>query len=431
MMLVQPGISVVVGSSTELLFVRPETGNWRGSGRVKAPVTTQQADEKCKREIEVNGRRVLTCRSRRRRKRQQRTLQTRATRAESTRRMLTCDLLPSRAVVRGEGVLPLHSTEEWEFWLMEGGGQTGCWPGPLPTNSQIPADTLRRAKFCIICNPPNPSFRPHASTLKFLPDRAAHGGMLLPTIYVSPHVWCLAANAINKTQLQSPVRVSRTYKRKTECKALTPKLLEKARQPANYGVSKRKVANEVGVEDSTLRKRYKSTFTPDQEVEILQHFRELEVRFYGLSFKTLRHLAFMHSVRNEVTHRSDTDTELAGKEWARYFIKRRGLCLRQPQKTSIAIIMGFNRVQLNHYFDNLESLVRTGTFTPSRVYNMDETGIQAGPGKLCRIVSTKGTRNVIKAVAADKGQTFSIACAMSATISHQLLFLQGSARILL
>lgn len=219
----------------------------------------------------------------------------------------------------------------------------------------------------------------------------------------------------------------RTYRRKTDSKPLTPQLLEEARQLINRGVSKRKAADEVGVKESTLRKRlkkgfgvnnlgrYKSTFTPEQEVEILQHCKDLEARFYGLSFKALRHLAFIYAVRNQITHRFDINAELAGKEWARSFIKRHGLCLRQPQKTSIARIMGFNEVQVNNYFDNLEALMRKHTFPPSRVYNMDESGIQTVPGKLCRIVSTKGKRNVNKAVAADKGQTISIACAMSAT----------------
>ncbi|KAJ8873994.1 hypothetical protein PR048_024834 [Dryococelus australis] len=46
---------------------------------------------------------------------------------------------------------------------------------------------------------------------------------------------------------------------------------------------------------------------------------------------------------------------------------------------------------------------------------MDETGIQMVPEKLCRFASTKGTRDVNKAVVADKGQTISIAHALSAT----------------
>ncbi|KAJ8876916.1 hypothetical protein PR048_021365 [Dryococelus australis] len=103
----------------------------------------------------------------------------------------------------------------------------------------------------------------------------------------------------------------------------------------------------------------------------------------------------MYAVRNEVIRQFDTDAELTGKEWAQYFMKLHGLCLWQPQKTSIARSMGFNRVQLNNYLDNLESLMRTHTFSPIRVYNMDETGIQMVPGKLCRIAVTFAKENNI------------------------------------
>ncbi|KAJ8897177.1 hypothetical protein PR048_002523 [Dryococelus australis] len=74
------------------------------------------------------------------------------------------------------------------------------------------------------------------------------------------------------------------------------------------------------------------------------------------------------------------------------------------KKSSIARIMGFNRVQLKHYFDSLESFIRTHTFHP--VESITWTKL---------IESSKGTRNVNKAVTADKGQPISIACVMSAT----------------
>ncbi|XP_039282920.1 uncharacterized protein LOC120351048 [Nilaparvata lugens] len=91
---------------------------------------------------------------------------------------------------------------------------------------------------------------------------------------------------------------------------------------------------------------------------------------------------------------------------------------QQLGKTSVARIMGFNRVQLNNYFNNLETVMEKYGFSSDRLYNMDETGVQTVPNKLPKHVAPKGKREVGKSVAAEQGQTVTVVCSMSAVGHH-------------
>lgn len=104
----------------------------------------------------------------------------------------------------------------------------------------------------------------------------------------------------------------------------------------------------------------------------------------------------------------------AGKDFAIAFMRRHNLSLRTPRKTSVARTMGFNRVQIGHYFDNLKEAYQKYGFTPDRIFNVDETGIQTVPGKLPKIVSNIGQKEVSKNVSAEQGQTVTVVCCLSA-----------------
>ncbi|XP_060520847.1 uncharacterized protein LOC132698671 [Cylas formicarius] len=76
--------------------------------------------------------------------------------------------------------------------------------------------------------------------------------------------------------------------------------------------------------------------------------------------------------------------------------------------------MGFNRFQVNQFYDNLQSLQDQYKFKPTRIYNMDESGINTVPKK----ISIKGKKLVGKIVSAERGRTITLVCAMSATESY-------------
>jgi hypothetical protein len=70
---------------------------------------------------------------------------------------------------------------------------------------------------------------------------------------------------------------------------------------------------------------------------------------------------------NKLTHRFDKTAKLAGKDWANQFRKKHNLSLRQPEKTSVARAMGFNRVQVDLFFNNLRRMYEKYKFNPHQI----------------------------------------------------------------
>lgn len=144
-----------------------------------------------------------------------------------------------------------------------------------------------------------------------------------------------------------------------------------------------------------------------------EHCRQLDFRFYGLRLKEFRSLAYEFASKNGIE--TPFKNGLAGYEWAKSFLRRHNLSLRVPQKTSIARAMGFNRTQVNAFYDLLAEMLAKYSFPPSRIFNMDESGISTVPNKIPRVVSSKGKRCVGKAVAAERGETITVVIAFSAS----------------
>ena len=189
-------------------------------------------------------------------------------------------------------------------------------------------------------------------------------------------------------------------------------------------MSIRRAAKEIGFNEKTLRDRlkkgggdklgrFRKTFTADQE-ELVSHCVALNQRFFGLTLKSLQFLLFKYAEENSITHQFPVESQLAGRDFMREFMKRNRLSLRVPQKTSVTRAKSFNTVQLSQYFDNLGSALKKYKFTPNQIYNMDETGIQTVPNKVPLHVAPRGKREVAKTVAAEQGQIVTVVCAMNA-----------------
>lgn len=207
---------------------------------------------------------------------------------------------------------------------------------------------------------------------------------------------------------------------------MTEEQLKEARLWIQRGFSIRKAAKEVGFDEKTLRNRLKTktaggkfgrkkTFTKEQEEALVKHCVQLDKRFFGLTLKSLRFLLFEYAEENKIPHQFSCTSKLAGRDFTRNFMKRNSLSLRVPRKTSVARTMGFNRVQLSLYFENLKAALEKFQFGPHQIYNMDESGVQTVPNKLPKHVAPTGKRDVSKTVAAEQGQTVTAVCAMSAT----------------
>lgn len=217
------------------------------------------------------------------------------------------------------------------------------------------------------------------------------------------------------------------YKRKTNrTLKFTQELLDEARRRIGEGKSKRSVADALGVNESSLRKRLKSgtvpvclgrfkpVFTADQERELADHMKDLDNRFYGLRMKDVKLLAYQYAELNHINHRFNQEKKMAGTHWVRDFARRNILSLRVPEKVSLARATGFNKIQCKRFFDNLRKCYENTIVPAHRIFNMDETGMSTVPNKMPKVFASKGKRTVSKVVAAERGQLVTAVCCMGA-----------------
>ncbi|KAL3272906.1 hypothetical protein HHI36_014365, partial [Cryptolaemus montrouzieri] len=85
---------------------------------------------------------------------------------------------------------------------------------------------------------------------------------------------------------------------------------------------------------------------------------------------------------------------MARVDCMRNFFKNYNLSLRTSQKTSLEMIMGFNKIQVEKFYDNQTKIMSDQKFPPSRIYNMNETGITTVPNIIPKVVAVKWKQSV-------------------------------------
>ena len=160
----------------------------------------------------------------------------------------------------------------------------------------------------------------------------------------------------------------------------------------------------------------KPVFSEAMDNELVRHVKDMESRLFGFSPSQLRKVAYQYAEANEIDHPFSQEEKAAGIDWLKGFMSRhqKSLSLRTPEATSAARARGFNQVSVNRFFDLLEKLQEKYTFTPDRIFNVDETGITTVPNKPMRIIGTRGKKQVGALSSAERGQLVTVEICMSA-----------------
>jgi hypothetical protein len=160
---------------------------------------------------------------------------------------------------------------------------------------------------------------------------------------------------------------------------------------------------------------FKKTFSPEMELKLVCLVKELDGMFHGFTQKKFQSLAYEFAEKNNIPHRFNTVTKMAAEKWVREFKERHHLVLRTPEQVSVARASAFNRVQINRYFDNLQTVLGKTQFPADRIFNMDETGLSTSPTKAPKVMTPKGKRKVSKIASAERGVTVTAICCFSAS----------------
>ena len=105
-----------------------------------------------------------------------------------------------------------------------------------------------------------------------------------------------------------------------------------------------------------------------------------------------RKQAYEVAEKTDLQHPFNKRTEMAGPNWLRGLLDRHpNISIREPQGTSLSRAQGFTDEKVKVFFGVYKNLLAEKEIVPSRIWNMDETGISVAhkPGK---IIATKGAK---------------------------------------
>lgn len=201
-----------------------------------------------------------------------------------------------------------------------------------------------------------------------------------------------------------------------------------ALEAIHNGRSIREVSRSFGIARSTLQDRLKHNnnasepsmgrhpvFSKEDEKLLAAQVIKLSKLFYGISPAEIKRCAFAYARQNGIKNPFSQESQSAGKAWLRGFLTRnQNISLRKPEATSINRVTAFNRDEVSRFYRNLTTVMDKYQFSPTRIYNADETGITTVQ-KPVKIYAEKGQRRVGFITSAERGKTTTIMCAISAS----------------
>lgn len=232
----------------------------------------------------------------------------------------------------------------------------------------------------------------------------------------------------------SDAKMPRKRERTTTKASWTVETLENAvKNLRRGGTSVYKVSKETGIPYSTLKKRFRlaksndinykcppklgrpSVFTEEQEAILADHLHKMSNKFYGLTRAQFCKICYAMAEKLGVADRFNEAKKSAGRDFLTGFFRRHpDLSIRKPEATSINRILGFNKAEVDRFFENLENVMTKYHFPPSHIYNVDETGITTVQ-ETEKIIAPRGQKRIGAVTSWERGKNVTAICAMSAS----------------
>lgn len=131
----------------------------------------------------------------------------------------------------------------------------------------------------------------------------------------------------------------------------------------------------------------------------------MEERMYGLIPEDIRKIAFQLAVRSDLKNNFNKEKEMAGEDWFQKFMKRHpDLSLRKPEATSADRALGFNKQEVEKFYDLLNENIQKYNLTSKSFFNVDEFGTSVVPKCVPKIVAMKGKHQVYSRKSAERGK---------------------------
>lgn len=159
----------------------------------------------------------------------------------------------------------------------------------------------------------------------------------------------------------------------------------------------------------------KTILGDDLEQELVRYILAMEQKFFGCTRSDVKRMAYQLATLNGLPHPFNS-TE-AGRSWVDLFLERHKdvLSLRKPCGTSFSRALGFNKENVQTFFDILDAEYDEHKYPAERVYNVDETGLTIVQSKVAAVVARKGKRQIAALTSAERGATITIIACMSAS----------------
>lgn len=152
------------------------------------------------------------------------------------------------------------------------------------------------------------------------------------------------------------------------------------------------------------------------ESELVKFCKVMDERFYGLRIKDIRVLAYQLAFRNKIRHPFTVERGMAGKKWLKGFFRRHPeLCMRTPEKLSLARIKGFTKEKVHGFFKIVKDELTKISFNPNKIYNVDETGVTVVQGNCSKVISIRGKKSVSSLSSAERGSLITTVICMNAS----------------